>query len=204
MSETKRMHQTFIVFLLLFCTINANRISLSGNDWMITDGKNITAQGSVPGTVHTILLSAKKIPEPYYGHNDVNLRSLVKRDWIFSKKFTLTRDFLVSNSISIYLEQIDTVANITINKCLIGRTANMFLRYVFSIPPACLRTKNIIQIDFQSPIIYALEQSIVYNVTLPPICPPDCQHGECLVQFIRKEPCSFSWDWVRIDSVRHM
>jgi beta-mannosidase len=185
-----------LVFLLLLCFSNANRISLSGNDWMITDNGNYTAQGSIPGTVHTILLAANKIPDPYLGYNDVNLRFLVRKDWVFSKNFTLTPDFLASNNVSIHLEQIDTVANITINRCLIGKTNNMFLRYVFPIPSPCLHAENVIQIDFQSPITYALEQSIAYNVTVPPLCPPVCQHGECLVQFIRKEPCSFSWDWV--------
>ncbi|CAF1682094.1 unnamed protein product, partial [Adineta ricciae] len=44
-------------------------------------------------------------------------------------------------------------------------------------------------------VIYALDQSQSYNDSVPPFCPPDIQHGECHVQFIRKEPCSFSWDW---------
>lgn len=191
----ERMRIRF-VYLLLFCIVDANRISLSGNDWMITDKVNMTAQGSVPGTVHTILLAAKMIPDPYFQFNDVNLRFLVKRDWLFRKNFTLSSDFIACNKISIYLDQIDTIANITINQCLIGKTTNMYRQYVFPVPSGCLRTNNFIEIHFQSPISYALEQSIIYNTTLPPVCPPDCQHGECLVQFIRKEPCSFSWDWV--------
>ena len=184
------------IFLSLLCFVNANRIYLSGNDWIITDNMDITAQGSVPGTVHTILLAANKIPDPYFGFNDVNLRFLVKRNWIFFKNFTLTPDILGSNKISIYLDQIDTIANITINQCLIGKTTNMFRRHVFPIPLSCLHTQNLIEIHFQSPISYALEQSMIYNGTVPPLCPPASQHGECLVQFIRKEPCSFSWDWV--------
>ena len=191
-SEMKRMG----IFLSLLCFVNANRICLSGNDWIITDNMDITAQGSVPGTVHTILLASNKIPDPYFGLNDVNLRFLVKRNWIFFKNLTLTSDIVASDKISLYLDQIDTIANITINKCLIGKTNNMFRRHIFPIPSLCLHTENFIEIHFQSPISYALEQSIIYNGTVPPRCPPDSQHGECLVQFIRKEPCSFSWDWV--------
>jgi beta-mannosidase len=47
-----------------------------------------------------------------------------------------------------------------------------------------------------SPVIYALNQAMAYNKTVEPTCPGGAQHGECHVNFIRKEPCSFSWDWV--------
>ena len=30
---------------------------------------------------------------------------------------------------------------------------------------------------------------------MPPTCPPKVQHGECQVNMIRKQQCSFSWDW---------
>lgn len=186
-----------ILFLYVIALSSAVRVSLSGNDWTITDNINYTAQGTVPGTVHTILLAAGKIPDPYQGYNDVDLRYLVKNNWVFTKNFSLTPEFLASNEVSIHLEQIDTVANITINNCPIGNVNNMFRRYIFSFPRGCLRSNNQIQIDFQSPVNYTLEQSIAYGVTIEPTCPPDVQKGECHVQFIRKEPCSFSWDWVR-------
>jgi beta-mannosidase len=191
--------QFLVVFLLSFVSSsNANRISLVGNDWTITDNINYTAQGRVPGTIHTILLAANQIPDPYMGFNDVNFRFLVHTNWMFTKKFNLSSDFLASNHITIHLEQIDTVANVTINGCPIGRTNNMFLPYVFNVANTCLKPENEIQIDFKSPVNYALEQYIAYNLTVPPLCPPEAQNGECHIQFIRKEPCSFSWDWVRI------
>ncbi len=55
---------------------------------------------------------------------------------------------------------------------------------------------NLLRIDFMSPVVYALNQAHAYNETLLSVCPYPVQHGECYVQFIRKEPCSFSWDWV--------
>ena len=185
------------LLILGFITFaNAIRVNLTGDDWVITDYTNYTVQGSVPGSIHTILLAAGEIPDPYLGENDVNLRDLVKRDWTFMKNFTLTPDILEANETNIHLEQIDTVANITINKCPIGQMSNMFRQYVFPVPQTCLRAENLIEIEFQSPVNYALEQSLIYNVSVPPNCPPEAQHGECHANFIRKEPCSFSWDWV--------
>lgn len=35
----------------------------------------------------------------------------------------------------------------------------------------------------------------IINERVPPKCPPKVQHGECQVNFLRKQQCSFSWDW---------
>ena len=190
-----------LVYLLPFLFISpskSNRISLAGDDWTITNNANYTAQGHVPGTIHTILQAANKIPDPYMGYNDVDLRFLIQSNWMFTKYFNVTSDFLSFNQITIHFEQIDTVANITLNGCPIGKTNSMFIPYTFNITNNCLKFDNQIQIDFESPITYALQQANAYNDTVPPNCTAPVQHGECHVQFIRKEPCSFSWDWVRL------
>lgn len=189
--------QYFGVLFCLVLPLSAIRVPLAGNDWTITDSVNLTAQGRVPGTIHTILLAANKIPDPYLGFNDVNYRYLIHNKWIFTKSFNLSAEFLAMDDGIIHLEQIDTVANVTINGCPVGNTNSMFVPYTFPVLAKCLKAENTIQIDFHSPVIYALEQSIAYNSTVRPLCPPEAQSGECHVQFIRKEPCSFSWDWVR-------
>lgn len=187
------------LFVLLCVLIKAQgtaRVPLAGDDWTITDEKKYTVQGTIPGSIHTILLAAKKIPDPYVGTNDVDLRNLVKTNWVFSKTFNLSNDIRSAEEVYLILEQIDTVANVTINKCPIGRTNSMFIRYILEIPNACLHSTNEIFFHFESPITYAYNRSIEYNSTVEPICTPPVQKGECHVQFIRKEPCSFSWDWV--------
>jgi beta-mannosidase len=189
----------FVLLLLLFFSFsNSTRVPLTGDDWTITDNQSYSAQGQIPGTIHTILLAAKQITEPYWGYNDVNLRSLVYSSWTFRKKFSLTQDFLTFTQFTLHFDQIDTVANITLNECFIGQTNSMFIAYTFNVMRSCLQSNNQLQIDFESPVLYASKQAKIYNDSVPPDCPPDDQHGECHVQFIRKEPCSFSWDWVSI------
>ena len=176
---------------------NSTRIPLTGDDWLIIGNRSFFTRGIIPGTIHTILLAANKISEPYFGYNDVNLRSLVYSSWIFTKNFSLTQDFLTFFHFTLHFDQIDTVADITLNECFIGQTNSMFIPYTFSVQRSCIQFNNQLRIDFQSPIIYALNQAGIYNDTLLPTCPPNIQHGECHIQFIRKEICSFSWDWVR-------
>jgi len=195
----QQLFYIFLLFLLLLvASSNAAVVPLTGNDWKINNNGSYSAQGQVPGTIHTILLAAKQIPEPYWGYNDVNLRYLVYTPWTFRKNFSLTDDFLAFTQFTLHLDQIDTVTNITLNGCPIGQTNNMFLAYIFNVTKSCLKSNNELRIDFESPVIYALNQAQAYNDSVPPDCPPDVQHGECYFQFIRKEPCSFSWNWVRI------
>ncbi len=64
----------FTSFILLFCYSNAIRISLNGNDWLVSNGQTLEATGAVHGTIHTIFLSARMIDEPYWGFGDINMR----------------------------------------------------------------------------------------------------------------------------------
>ena len=192
---------TLLFFFFFFCFLsscNSLRVLLTGDDWTITDNRSYVVQGHVPGTIHTILFAAKVIPEPYAAYNDLALRSLVHSSWTFTKTFSLTQEFLALAQITLHLEQVDTVANVTLNECYLGQTTSMFVPYAFEVTASCLRSENQLQLNFTSPVIYANEQASLYNDTVMPECPPDVQHGECHVQFIRKEPCSFSWDWVRL------
>ena len=189
----------FLLFVLSFFTfINSTTVSLTGDGWMINDHQLNTAQGRIPGTIHTILLAANKIPEPYWRYNDIDLRYLIYYSWTFTKPFTLKDDFLSNTQFTLHFDQIDTIANITLNGCFLGQTTSMFLAYTFNVMRSCLQSNNELRIDFESPIVYALKHALAYNGTVPPDCPPAAQHGECYFQFIRKEPCSFSWGWVSI------
>ncbi len=181
---------------LLFSGFNSTRVSLIGDDWSVSNGQTLQAIGTVPGTVHTILLSAELIDEPYWGFGDTTMRQLVFDSWTFTKKFSLQGDFLNLTQFTLHFDQIDTVSNVTLNQCFLGNTSSMFFAYNFNILSTCLKNDNILRVDFMSPVIYALNQAIAYNKTVQPTCPGGAQHGECHVQFIRKEPCSFSWDWV--------
>ncbi|XP_023590506.1 beta-mannosidase isoform X3 [Trichechus manatus latirostris] len=71
----------------------------------------------------------------------------------------------------------------------------MFSRYSFDIT-TMVRDVNFIELRFQSAVLYAAQQSEAHTgYQVPPNCPPLVQKGECHVNFIRKEQCSFSWDW---------
>ena len=184
-------------FILLFSGSNATRISLAGTNWIVrNNNQSIQVAATVPGTIHTALLAAKIIDEPYWDFGDTKMRNLVYQSWNFTKTFFLQQDFLRLTQFHLHFDQVDTISNVTLNQCFLGNTTSMFFAYTFNVPSACLMENNILHVDFISPVIYALDQAIAYNKSVFPACVSQAQHGECHVQFIRKEPCSFSWDWV--------
>jgi beta-mannosidase len=192
---------TFSISIFFSCTLlfwgsNSTRISLTGNDWLVSNGQSLQVTGTVPGSIHTALLSAKMIDEPYWGFGDTLLRYLIYESWTFTKNFSLPTEFLNLTQFTLHFDQIDTVSNITLNECFLGNTSSMFFAYAFNISNTCLHKDNILRVKFLSPAIYALNQAIVYNVTIESNCTKPLEHSECYIQFIRKEPCSFGWDWV--------
>ncbi|XP_016079086.1 PREDICTED: beta-mannosidase [Miniopterus natalensis] len=170
-------------------------LSLRG-DWKIRNGnRTLELPGEVPGCVHTALYQQKLIQDPYYRFNDLNYRWISMDNWTYSKEFQILFDVSKWQKVNLIFEGVDTVAEVLLNNVSIGKTNNMFKRYSFDVTHV-VRALNFIELHFQSPVFYAAQQSRAHTCyQVPPNCPPSVQKGECHVNFIRKEQCSFSWDW---------
>ena len=88
---------------------------------------------------------------------------------------------------------LDTVATVTINGVVVGKSVNMFHQYIFDVKEAIKVGTNAIDVSFTSAISYAANKSRAYGYKVPPECSVPVQRGECHRNFIRKEQCSFSW-----------
>ena len=91
---------------------------------------------------------------------------------------------------------IDTVASVYLNEKCIAKSSNMFTS--LSIPVhSLLLSNNKLELKFESPTLYAKNQSDLYlkkfGYKIPPVVAPPAQHGRDHPNFIRKEQCSFSW-----------
>lgn len=188
-----------LLLLLALCgadpTAAARSLSLRGS-WRIRNGNgSLELPGEVPGCVHTALLQRNLIQDPYYRFNDLNYRWISLDNWTYSKEFQIPFHISQWQKVNLIFEGVDTVSKVLLNNVLIGKTNNMFRKYDFDVTHV-VKALNSLELRFQSPVLYAAQQSrdhIFYEV--PPDCPPSVQKGECHVNFIRKEQCSFSWDW---------
>ncbi|XP_037587337.1 beta-mannosidase isoform X2 [Cebus imitator] len=191
-----RLH---LLLLLELCgagpTAAALSFSLRGN-WSICNGNgSLELPGAVPGCVHSALFQQGLIQDSYYRFNDLNYRWVSLDNWTYSKEFKIPFEISKWQKVNLVLEGVDTVSKILFNKVTIGETDNMFNRYSFDIT-SVVRDVNSIELRFQSAVLYAARQSKAHTrYRVPPDCPPLVQKGECHVNFVRKEQCSFSWDW---------
>ncbi|XP_068043584.1 beta-mannosidase isoform X2 [Anomalospiza imberbis] len=169
--------------------------SLRGS-WRLRSGNgSVSLRAEVPGCVHTALLCRGLIQDPYYRFNDVMYRWISLDNWTYSRTFKTPFDIRKWQKVNLVFEGVDTVAQILLNNVTLGRTDNMFNRYSFDIT-SVIQEVNLVEVRFLSAISYAAEQSRCHKAHgIPPACPPPVQKGECHVNFIRKEQCSFSWDW---------
>ncbi|XP_054550588.1 beta-mannosidase isoform X2 [Talpa occidentalis] len=133
--------------------------------------------------------------DPYYRFNDLKYRWISWDNWTYSKEFKIPFNLSEWQKVIMIFEGVDTVSKILLNNITIGKTDNMFDRYSFDIT-RLLRAENRVELQFQSPVLYAAQRSAAHtSYQVPPACPPTVQKGECHVNFVRKEQCSFSWDW---------
>jgi beta-mannosidase len=194
----------FLIFLS-FCSFCQNScqpyetLNLN-NGWVLKNGpRNIDIPNlNVPFSVHSALRREKRIPDPLYRYNDVELRWIAKdNSWTISNMFRIDRsDWLTNSQINLEFYSIDTVAKVYLNDQLILVSNNEFLKYVVeNINSKLKQGDNMLRIDFTSAINYAKNLADNYPYRVPVVCPPEVQRGECHVNKIRKQQCSFSWDW---------
>ncbi|XP_005406305.1 PREDICTED: beta-mannosidase [Chinchilla lanigera] len=197
------MRVPLLPLLLLLLSVPGRAGPTAGvQPWSLRDGWRVrNGNGSlelpavVPGCVPGALLQRGLVQDPYYRFNDLNYRWISLDNWTYINEFKFPFDISKWQKVNLVFEGVDTVAEIFFNNVFVGKTDNMFRRYSFDIT-SMARDVSSLELRFQSAVLYAAQESRAHTgLPVPPDCPPPQQHGECHVNFIRKEQCSFSWDW---------
>ena len=117
--------------------------------------------------------------------------------WSYSTKVTVQEnsDWLNCDRVLLICDGLDTIAHLTWNGELIGKSDNQFVRYVYDIPKDHIKKgEHALQVDFLSATLQADKLASEYPYVVPDGFAPE-QFGERNRNFVRKEQCSFSWDW---------
>ncbi|WP_198664223.1 glycoside hydrolase family 2 protein [Jiangella endophytica] len=146
-------------------------------------GVSIPAQ--VPGCIHTDLMSAGLIDDPYVDDNERVNAWIGYSDWSYRTAFEWTNDG--HQRVDLVFEGLDTVATVSVNGVRIGRTANMHRTYRFPVLSHLIEGTNELSIRFESPIRYADRVSLEGGAR-----PHVMQHP---YNAIRKMASNFGWDW---------
>ncbi|KAF9954218.1 hypothetical protein BGZ72_004753 [Mortierella alpina] len=180
------------------CDKLSRTVDLNG-EWHLNNLDNsVHATSTVPGQVHLDLIRSKYLEEdPYYGTDYVkeSMRKIIATTWVLTKEFYIEKDALFTAAF-LDCEGLDTIASILLNGTEIGKAENQFLRHVFDVKNALLVGQNTLQIQFEDAVHFAKERAGAYPYYVPDMFNMSAaQHGFPRRNFIRKEQCSFSWDW---------
>ena len=143
---------------------------------------------TVPGTVHTDLLAAGLIPDPYLDRNELDLGWIGRVPWIYERD--LHHEPVDGATVLLAFEGLDTIATIRVNDVPVASTANMHRRYEVPITGALRAGRNTLTVRFDPALAYAEAERNRLGPPLPAQYPMPYNH-------IRKMACNFGWDWGR-------
>src|ERR1700712_999186 len=129
--------------------------SLSTATWHFRDtSQRAWLPAKVPGCVHGDLYAAGKIPDPFFGTNELALRWIEECDWEYRGVFTLSSGELTDESIELVADGLDTIATVSLNGHKIAATENMFIGYRWDIRQYLKVGRNELLIHFRSAMDY--------------------------------------------------
>ena len=159
-------------------------------NWIVSNAdESIKVNAKVPGQVQLDLLNSGIIQDPYINLNDTKTRWVGTSDWKYSSIFYISN---VDGKYFLEFQGLDTICNIILNGKEIGITDNQFVKYMLSV--SVITGENRLELYFKNPVEWAYRKSMDYPYPVPDGFAIE-QNGVKNRNFIRKEQCSFSWDW---------
>ncbi|MFT4109959.1 glycoside hydrolase family 2 protein [Propionicimonas sp.] len=178
-------------------------LDLAGARWTVHADSSIEAFGlvpedlraalagvpaTVPGVVHTDLLAAGLIADPYLGTAEDDQHWIGQQAWTYRCEFHLDvgAPELTREHAELLCEGLDTVAEVFCNGTSVGRSVNMHRRNAFALPN--LRPgRNIVEITFAPVGEYAAQMAAAVGERIHVERDP--------YNLVRKMACNFGWDW---------
>lgn len=163
--------------------------SLRG-EWLLQQvGGDLKVPAQVPGGVHTDLLAASAIPDPFFGDNELRVQWVAEQDWQFSREFQVSSDMLAHDRVFLACDGLDTLGSVEVNGQRVGKFENAFRDYRWEIKRLLKEGANQIVFTFDSAVKYGqareaelpLGSSQTWSILGGP--------------HVRKAPCQFGWDW---------
>lgn len=163
--------------ILIFSYIRSafcSEYELSLQKWFLStcDESISKIKASIPGNVMLDLMQAGIIPDdPYFGFKETEYSWVAKSCWSYqSDNFVMSMFSLKNRSPSIYLrlEGMDTIATITLNGYIIGKTENQFVNNRIKVDKSLLSyDMNTIRIDMTSALSEGNERASEYPYIIP-------------------------------------
>lgn len=139
----------------------------------------------VPGLVHTDLLAAGLIPDPFLDRNEHKVTWIGSTDWEYRTTFDWAPDG--HDRHDLVFDGLDTVARVTVNGEVIAETRNQHRTYRIDVTRLLREGENTLVVHFESPVAAADRASLEIGYR-----PHTYFHP---FNALRKAACNFGWDW---------
>lgn len=149
------------------------------DNWRLFGARADGLSASVPGCVHTDLLSHGVISDPFWRDNSKDCVWIENCDWTYRTSF----DAPVGDDVVLVFEGLDTYTEIYLNDKFIGKTEDMFIPHRFDVSEMLKEKGNELEVRFLSPIEAVRDF-------------PE-RVGAFTTERInsRRIQCTYSWDW---------
>jgi beta-mannosidase len=159
-----------------------------GGKWQFRQaGSTKWLPASVPGGAHTDLLALGQIPDPFFADNELRVQWVAESDWEYRKLFSADAKKRPGEKTFLVCEGLDTLAEISLNGKLLGKTDNQFRAFRFEVTGLLAEENNELTILFRSPLAYIRARQLQRPLTGG----GDIPGGP----YLRKAPYHWGWDW---------
>src|SRR5664280_2401996 len=132
---------------------------LTGSWQFKQSGSEDWLPASVPGGVHTDLMTSGRIADPFVADNEKLVQWVAETDWLYRHSFTCLPELLAQEKVLLVCDGLDTLAKIVLNGHELGSTDNMFRRYQWEVKSLLnVKGANDLTILFSSPVKYAAKK----------------------------------------------
>jgi len=98
-----------------------------------SDDMNRRLPAMVPGCVHTDLLSAGVIDDPWYADREKDIHWVYHRDGSYERELDMPAELLDHDHVELCCDGLNTLAAVWLNGVEVGRADNMFRRWRFDV-----------------------------------------------------------------------
>ena len=152
--------------------VSGGWLDLTGSSWILRvdpttsawesvpeglrDSLVLGIHATVPGCVHTDLMAADLLADPYVGMNEADQHWVGQQTWSYHNTLFFTGDSveLECDNTDLICDGLDTIAEIRVNGRTIGTSVNMHRRNVFPMRPFIGIGPNLIEIVFSPALEY--------------------------------------------------
>ena len=175
--------------------VTYSALNLEGEFTLSSPTADVRAPITLPGDVHTALLAANRIPDPYFGENEKMVMWVNETPWSVERSFTAT-EADIAGFLTLTLDQVDCIATIELNGEVIARTDNSFIRNDIDVTGKVHAGDNTLRLHFDVAPDVAKARSDAHPFPIPFTYNYQTNGLKGIhMNFIRKAACHAGWDW---------